>query len=86
MHIVKAKTNSVSQFQIAVCNDSDGSAVQKVVDILFEKEALYPLHPTFYSSGREGFVLDGFAIDELESIGNAVLERVKARTTRGACP
>lgn len=79
MNINRGETDFLGDNHIFVSCDSEQNAVQKTIALLVEKDAFYPLNPTFYSSGKEGFVLDGFDDDELESISAGVSKRLEER-------
>lgn len=68
MYIVKESRDIVGQNHVSVSDERDMSAVTKAVAELSNKGALYPLTPTLYSSGSEGFVLSGFCQNELDEI------------------
>lgn len=82
MQITRGGTDFLGENHIFVSSDPGQDAVQKTIALLVEKCAFYPLNPTFYSSGMEGFVLDGFDDDELESIAIGVSQQLMERNAQ----
>lgn len=82
MNITKGMGDGEFMNYVNVSDDERLSAVSKAVAFLDKKGALYPLTPTLYSSGAEGYVLTGFAKEELEEIAIKVDARKKTRQGR----
>lgn len=83
MYIIRGGTDVFGENRVFVSTDQEQDAVQKTIALLIEKNALYPLNPTFYSSGKEGFVLDGFDEDELNAIQVGVSQCLEERKSQG---